>query len=1549
MSNIDWDFITEQEGGRILKGYLPDRKSKSGVTIATGFDLGQRSESDLQGLPASLIAKLKPFLGIKGAKADQMAGDLVITEDEGRQIDEFSKGEATDRLARKWKAATGQDFSDLPKSKATTLASVAFQYGDLESRTPNFWKQTTSGDWDAATDNLRNFGDRYGSRRTREANYLMEGRLSETLARTAPPDAPSRQLSDEELIARVKEQTGTPDIITEPSKKKLGEPDPIPQIRQTITEPVTLPDLSDDLPIIDKRQLDPPPAAPNTKPKSYYQLPKQADIESSYTSLYGEPNTVYGDRIPSQLGNQDQYDYDIFDRNVDVLGAAFRQYNIFSALGRAIQSSYADFQPEEGYSAYNDKALAKKIGGSDMLYMFRHNNSHAESMQQLENMQEDYEDMKILNAHESTAAEFTAALASPTTLLPLAPMRVLKMASPVKRFVGGTAFTAAAVMPEQMIIESQNEYRDASHSALMLSALSLVGGALTAKFGKNIAATTPPRSGGDDGIYRAAGAGVSPERYRQSMYATMEQEALEETGVGLERVGWNPVLRMAKSNNPFVRSLAPMMVNMGGLMQKKVRASGEKMADSVEAKFTGMYMGSLLDSIRDANLAYLKYRGVAANKAKTDIGTSIELVKLAAKDKLGQTVDYLSETQFRIRVGKAMRNGDVDTIADEATEAVNAAAQSYRRTFNLIKEQAESVRLFEAQLVDDLGKARAAGDTVAVSRIEEALRKLQEQGVTPNNAKSYLPRIYRVDMIMKHQREFLAIIADHGRRELGLRGAKAEAYAQEVMDTVTRNRPFYDADEVIDSLDFVKNASGVQARTLDIDDMRIEKFLENDAEVLLRHHVKTMGMDIELTRAFGSVTMKGTIDEVVTEYKRLIDEAPSSFGEAPKKAPKFDNTFANRNVFDEHFETGVEAEVTMFRGSGGGGKVAFAESSFGDGVYLARTKKTAKKFGKNVEELSVKLRNPIVFKSDQDLMDYYKTIEHPFPPQKLQEVKDELFKALDELNEAIANKRPVAEVREISDRIFIDKGMARSLNTSYTLMRRDMMNKIAESVRSQGYDSAVFSFKEMDFYQATKGEITPSKMRREYNSHRRYHEGSEGMALSLSHDQIVLFKDIDQYKIVDDVVDKPKFTKADLKKQMEADIRDIRGLRDRLRGTYGASKDPHAMSSRFIRTMKSFNVFTSMGSAMISSVPDVARTVMVEGLTNTYEKGFRHLFSKQAEYVKAMKRRELRMAGVAADAVLGLRAHAFSDVGDLFGSRYGFERGLNKATGMFFMMNGLNYWNQALKEFAGNVTMLRMTDSLMRNWDSLKAADREKFLKNGIDRQDHYRMAEQIRQHGKRVNGEWMPNTDSWTDPTLRLRFRMALNQNVERIIITPGAGDRALWTSTEMGSFLTQFKSYGQGAMVRMLTSGLQEKDGAFWQGAFLLVGLAALVNEIKKAQYGIEGEESFDEKLINAVDRSGILGWSMDVNNALEKMSDYKLGMRPFLTDQPQFALPETAKAGAVFGPGISNIMNATKVMGDVVTFNADQSTADTARFLTPTGNIPYLDPLWDGLYGQ
>ena len=39
----------------------------------------------------------------------------------------------------------------------------------------------------------------------------------------------------------------------------------------------------------------------------------------------------------------------------------------------------------------------------------------------------------------------------------------------------------------------------------------------------------------------------------------------------------------------------------------------------------------------------------------------------------------------------------------------------------------------------------------------------------------------------------------------------------------------------------------------------------------------------------------------------------------------------------------------------------------------------------------------------------------------------------------------------------------------------------------------------------------------------------------------------------------------------------------------------------------------------------------------------------------------------------------------------------------------------------------------------------------------------------------------------------------------------------------------------------------------------------------------------------------------------------------------------------------------MFGVVTFNANQDTLDTARFVTPGSTLPYLDPIYDGVFGQ
>jgi len=174
-SNVDFDFIKAREGFE-KEGYVPNLKfeHKSGVTIASGFDLGQRNEKDLQGLPESLIEKFKPYLGLKLDKASAKLKEmpLEVSLEEANIINKFAKQKTLDKLSDQWKSATGTDFSKLDKRKATVVASVAFQYGDLPTKTQNFWKQVTSDDWNAAYANLKNFGDKYKERRNLEANYL---------------------------------------------------------------------------------------------------------------------------------------------------------------------------------------------------------------------------------------------------------------------------------------------------------------------------------------------------------------------------------------------------------------------------------------------------------------------------------------------------------------------------------------------------------------------------------------------------------------------------------------------------------------------------------------------------------------------------------------------------------------------------------------------------------------------------------------------------------------------------------------------------------------------------------------------------------------------------------------------------------------------------------------------------------------------------------------------------------------------------------------------------------------------------------------------------------------------------------------------------------------------------------------------------------------------------------------------------------------------------------------------------------------------------------
>jgi len=174
MNKINWNFIAAREGFK-LNGYVPDpQRSHSGVTIATGFDIGNATDEMMAGLPLGIQKRFAAYRHLTGIPALHMlqTNPLSITSEQAVAIDAVIKKKLTDELEAKYNHDAEMDFDDLPPEAQTVIASVGFQYGDPWKDTPRFWSQAVKRDWEAMRRNLLNFGDKYSARRKVEAAYL---------------------------------------------------------------------------------------------------------------------------------------------------------------------------------------------------------------------------------------------------------------------------------------------------------------------------------------------------------------------------------------------------------------------------------------------------------------------------------------------------------------------------------------------------------------------------------------------------------------------------------------------------------------------------------------------------------------------------------------------------------------------------------------------------------------------------------------------------------------------------------------------------------------------------------------------------------------------------------------------------------------------------------------------------------------------------------------------------------------------------------------------------------------------------------------------------------------------------------------------------------------------------------------------------------------------------------------------------------------------------------------------------------------------------------
>lgn len=351
--------------------------------------------------------------------------------------------------------------------------------------------------------------------------------------------------------------------------------------------------------------------------------------------------------------------------------------------------------------------------------------------------------------------------------------------------------------------------------------------------------------------------------------------------------------------------------------------------------------------------------------------------------------------------------------------------------------------------------------------------------------------------------------------------------------------------------------------------------------------------------------------------------------------------------------------------------------------------------------------------------------------------------------------------------------------------------------------------------------------------------------------------------------DPDNFTKI----QKEADVAkdNITALVNRITGTTGFGQGGYSglgIPARALRVGKKFTNTILLSNVVISSLPDITRPIMEDGVVRT----MRVAFTGLTDGFKAIRmgKEQAQTFGTALDSVLSSRAKAFTEIGEPFAPDItGFERGVDRAEETFFRAAGINWWNTQLKGLASATASTRILETAQRvAAGTAKPADLGKLARAGISKETAAEIAAES-QNWVRQGGAIFANIEDWANPRAAEAMRNAVISDVDKTIITPGAGDLPVWFDNKYLSVFSHLKSFAFASTSRMLLSGMQQANGNVLVGVTGAVALGALSAHIKDIIAGREPNRDLRQWVVEGIDRSGVLGMLVDADDLGAKIT--------------------------------------------------------------------------------
>lgn len=417
--------------------------------------------------------------------------------------------------------------------------------------------------------------------------------------------------------------------------------------------------------------------------------------------------------------------------------------------------------------------------------------------------------------------------------------------------------------------------------------------------------------------------------------------------------------------------------------------------------------------------------------------------------------------------------------------------------------------------------------------------------------------------------------------------------------------------------------------------------------------------------------------------------------------------------------------------------------------------------------------------------------------------------------------------------------------------------------------------------------------------------------------------------------------RAKLEKRRDADLRDIRAMRDRLLGTYGAPKDPASFFVRAGRVARHVNFLRLLGGMTISSLPDMARPIMQHGLRSALKP-----LGKMMTDISKMRiaKADLREMGIGLEYALSSRSKVIADLNDPYSRRSFLERGLEWSSQKFGNFTLMNQYTDTMKMWSGLITQSKVLNAanVVAGGKKLSKKEITKLAHIGIDESMLHRIADQYSRHGEDLDGLLTGHSHLWDDRVVREAFQSAILKDVRTTVITPGIGDTPLMMSSELGKIVMQFKTFFFATHNRALVSGIQSGDASFYYGALLQVGLGSLVYVLKSMLAGRDINTEPANLVKEGLDWSGMMGWLGEPNNVLENLSGGTYGMSALFGAPPASRYQSRNGIGALLGPTFDLGGDIKNITAGVLNGEFGDREVRSSRKLLPFQNLLYLAPL-------